>query len=130
MSKQNSKSTILITGASGLLGSHVVKQVLKTNISKDFSILVRNDHQAQIWSSLGITSIIGDLEEPNFNLPNTINTIVHIAAIAGDWVDKTKVQIVNVEGTIHLIKQAAKIGCKKFIYVSTIYKNFSFQRLV
>ena len=116
---QNSQDSILITGASGLLGSHVVKQLLQSQ-NHDFTILVRNKQQEKIWNTFGIKTVIGDLEKPEFTLSPGIKTIIHIAAIAGDWVDRLKAHAVNVDGTSHLITEAEKIGCHKFIYVSTI----------
>ena len=117
--QNNGNQTILVTGGSGLLGSHVVKKLLQDQ-QHNFAVLVRNEQQAHIWDIFGIKTIIGDLEDPDFTLPNSITTVIHIAAIAGDWVDKHKAQAVNVKGTEYLVKQAEQVGCKKFIYVSTI----------
>ena len=114
-----SNDSVLITGASGLLGSHVVKQLLNFK-EQDFIVLVRNKDQQKIWNAFGIKAILGDQEQPVFTIPSSIKTIIHIAAVAGDWVDKKKAHTVNVVGTEHLIREAEKIGCKKFIYVSTI----------
>lgn len=111
--------SILVTGASGLVGSHFLKELIK-NTNHEITLLVRNNHQAKIWGIFGFRTIIGDLETLNFELPPSITTVVHIAAIAGDWVDHKQAQQVNVEGTAYLIKQAEKIGCEKFIFVSTI----------
>ena len=119
MTDEIDNHSILITGASGLVGSHFLKQLIQ-NTSYDVTLLVRNDRQAKIWNTFGFKTVIGDLETLNFELPELITTVVHIAAIAGDWVDKKHAQRVNVEGTAYLVKQAEKIGCKKFIYVSTI----------
>jgi nucleoside-diphosphate-sugar epimerase len=112
-------SSILVTGGSGLLGSNVISQLLVQN-NQDFVILVRTEEQAKIWNSFGIQTITGDLENPTFDLPSSIKTIIHTAAIAGDWVDKKKAQTVNIFGTEYLLQQAEKIGCTKFIFVSTI----------
>ncbi len=115
----NERNTILVTGGSGLVGSHVLRKLLEGQ-NQNFSVLVRNERQAKIWDTFGIKTVIGDLEQPEFSLPDTITTIIHIAAIAGDWVNRKKAYAVNVTGTEYLLKQAEKIGCKKFIYVSTI----------
>ena len=115
----NERNNILVTGGSGLVGSHVLKKLLDEQ-NHDFSVLVRNEQQAKIWHTFGIKTVIGDLEHPNFRLPDSITTIIHIAAIAGDWVNRKKAYAVNVTGTEYLLKQAEKIGCKKFNYVSTI----------
>lgn len=121
MNSKTNNETILITGASGLLGSHVVKQLI--NSSRDnLVLLVRNTKQQQIWNTFGVKTVIGDLEKSDFSLSKElgINTVLHIAAIAGDWVDKKTAYAVNVKGTEHLVKEAEKVNCTKFIYVSTI----------
>ena len=115
----NENTSVLVTGGSGLVGSHVLRKLVDEN-EFDFTVLVRNEQQAKIWNTFGIKTVIGDLEKQNFSLPSSITTIIHIAAIAGDWVDRKKAHTVNVVGTEHLLKEAEKIGCKKFIYVSTI----------
>lgn len=119
MSNNETTNTILVTGGSGLVGSHVVKQLVNKN-KDNITVLVRNDQQAKIWNTFNIKTIVGDLEKQDFELPDSIDTVIHIAAIAGDWVDKSTAEAVNVKGTAHLVQQAEKIGCKKFIYVSTI----------
>ena len=121
MNTEQISEPILITGASGLLGSHVVKQLIQTSRDK-LVLLVRNPNQQKIWNTFGIKTIIGDLEAQHFTIsPDLgIKTILHIAAIAGDWVDKKTAYAVNVRGTEHLVSEAEKSGCKKFIYVSTI----------
>lgn len=118
---KNPSDSILITGASGLLGSHVVKKLVQST-EKQIVLLVRTEQQKKIWESFGLKTIQGDLENPQFRLEKElgINLILHIAAIAGDWVDKKMAYAVNVEGTKYLIREAEKIACKRFIYVSTI----------
>lgn len=121
MNTEHHSDKILITGASGLLGSHVTKQLIQSSKEK-LVILVRNSKQQEIWETFGIKTVIGDLEKANFSFdPDLgIKTVLHIAAIAGDWVDKKTAYAVNVRGTEHLVKEAEKSGCTKFIYVSTI----------
>lgn len=121
MHSETNTDKILITGASGLLGSHVVKQLIDSS-RDNLVLLVRNSKQQEIWSLFGIKTVIGDLAQADFSLQKDlgIKTVLHIAAIAGDWVDKKTAYAVNVKGTEYLVKEAEKIGCTKFIYVSTI----------
>lgn len=112
---------VLVTGASGLLGSHVVRLLY---LDKDFLPIpmVRTQEQANEWINLGLNQVcIAELTSSPIIIPKNLYAIVHTAAIAGDWVDKTETLKVNVEGTRQLIEAALQsTECKFFIHISTI----------
>lgn len=110
---------ILVTGASGLLGSHVVRLL---HLDPEFRPvpLVRTKEQATEWEVLGLDPVIADLRNPPFNLPVDLWGVVHTAAIAGDWVDADLAYAVNRDGVRHLVEAAALTQCQRFVHISTI----------
>lgn len=111
--------SVFITGASGLLGSHVIKKLLIDDTYKPI-VLVRTEEKSKIWEKYGIQTVIGNLENCSFTVPNNVLSIIHIAAIAGDWVDKKKAFLVNVKATRYLLDQTVSTKCPTFLHISTI----------
>ena len=60
---------ILITGATGNLGEHVVNQLLKTTSLNEFAIFARNEEKAKKFTAQGIQVRLGD-----FNHPSTLTS--------------------------------------------------------
>jgi len=97
----NYKKTVLLTGASGFVGSYFTKEYgSEYNINK-FSF--RNDS-------------LKDLDLSN------INTIIHLSALVHQMggASKEEYEKVNVKQTIDLAKKAKSSGVKHFIFMSTV----------
>ena len=72
---------ILITGGSGLIGRNLVAELSKINSLKIFLILLNKKTENK---SVKFTNIYHDLSKPipKEKIPNNINIIIHLAAIA------------------------------------------------
>ena len=111
------KNKILVTGSNGFIGNRLVSV-----LSDDFIVkaVVR-----QLKSSNGLEKIyeIGEISGSTEwkSCLNDVNTVVHLAGVAhnNSNVDYN-INEVNVKGTINLAEQAAKMGVKRFIFISTI----------
>jgi nucleoside-diphosphate-sugar epimerase len=118
---------VLVTGASGFVGSALVK-----HLAKNFEISV----VAMVRSSQDITknnnieyrlSKIDSLGEINIFLDD-IDVVIHAAGRAHVMKEKSldplkEFRRVNTMGTISLAKSSAKSGVKQFIFLSTIKVN-------
>ncbi len=106
-------STILITGASGLIG-----RALATALSKEHDVRCmsrRNPELGLPWVK-GAFSSFEDLRQ----LDGTdIDTVVHLAAATGLESERDCL-LVNVEGTRVLMRYLADRGCRKFVMASSI----------
>lgn len=124
--------TILITGATGLIGQNLVNALIFANIKKQLNIkvlaLVRNIEKAnmlfsnQIKENKGLEFIIGDVR--NFESPKCdIDYIIHGASItqSKDFVEKAdEVKDISINGTKYLLDFAKQKNTKSFVYLSSM----------
>lgn len=124
-------STVLVTGATGFIGSYIISSLMQRVIDKGADIrviaMVRNEQRAREkfadYMELGkIDFIVGDVKEP-VNSDKKADYIIHCASNAAPDLyasDPAGTMEINFFGTSHLLKYATKCGAKKFLYVSTI----------
>lgn len=114
---------ILITGATGFVGTALVK---KLNSSYDTMAVVRS--QSNILPGSTHQLIAKNIFEVDF--PNDIDIIIHLAGRAHILNDQsidplTEFRKVNVDGTLQLARQALDKKVKRFIFMSSIGVNGS-----
>ncbi len=119
---------ILITGASGFLGRHLLSALQAANVPETVCVLVRDP---ALWHSMGWTASLphvrlvqgvlgGTAEKPHaFALPARISTIFHLAALVRHSRRQTQeVFDLNIGGTLSMVRLAAEHGAR-MIYLST-----------
>jgi uncharacterized protein YbjT (DUF2867 family) len=113
---------IFVTGGSGFLGSHIVKQLISEG--REVRVLVRNRERAQKEGRLAGISldwVDGDVTKPE-TLPaglEGVDQIIHTAAIAIEK-GKATYEKINYEGTVNLVDAARQAGIKRFINISQL----------
>ena len=117
---------ILVTGALGYIGSHLVQKLLGD--SKNVVFAVFRNHLQE--STFNLIPVIADLTDTNFtdSFPKNIDVIVHLAQSKGyrNFPDASDdIFSVNVRSTQLLLEWGRKNGIKKFIFASTgnVYKQ-------
>jgi nucleoside-diphosphate-sugar epimerase len=117
----SSQDLILVTGATGLVGSHVAEQARQ----KDYKVraLVRPQADSSLLRQWGCELITGDLDE-GASLKaacEQVTVVVHCAAKVGDWGPTEDYRRVNVEGTRMLIDAALAAGTlKRWVQISSL----------
>ena len=114
-------STLLVTGASGLIGNRLVQQ-----LSTKHTVIAMSRRKPQ---GDGFTYICGDFSqwEDLAQLDAyAIDAVVHLAAVTGGCSEREGI-LVNVEGTRVLLQYLAAHGCKKMVLASSI-ATVGFQR--
>ncbi|MGX5735328.1 NAD-dependent epimerase/dehydratase family protein [Bosea thiooxidans] len=110
---------ILLTGASGFVGPHVVAALLRAGCRLRL---------AQRWPGRvpeGVEAVVtGDLSEPvdwSAALAG-VDHVVHMAGLAhaGPGLDEALYRRVNTEATLELARAAAAAGVRRFVYLSSI----------
>ncbi len=109
---------VLITGASGFLGGHLVEAFRREGY--EVRAMVRRTSKRGLPDSSGVETVVGDLFDPESLAQAVAGTdvVVHAAAtMRGTWEDY---QVGTIEGTGHLLRCADQAGVRRFIYVSSI----------
>jgi len=122
---------ILITGASGFIGSHLLEELLKGK--EKIRVLVRGelDNLEELGNKLSKIEIVkGDLLDKDSLLKATknINKVYHLAAISRPMNIPKKVYYdINVSGLKNLLEACKKNKIRKFVHVSSM-SVFGFSR--
>ncbi len=112
---------ILITGASGFIGSAVLRQLLQAG--HDMRVLLRVNSDRRNLTGLDIETVTGDLTMPS-SLDRALEgceALFHVAADYRLWVpDPENMYKTNVHGTRNIMLSAAKAGIKRIVYTSSV----------
>jgi nucleoside-diphosphate-sugar epimerase len=108
----------LVTGASGFIGSALVKR------------LVQNGHHVRavlhttspLHRENQVEYVVADLTDPASLSPliHRIDTIFHCAALVKDFGSKKEIMTVNLKGTQHLV-EASRNKIQQFIFLSHLH---------
>ena len=122
------KSTVLVTGADGFIGSHLVELLVR----EGFRVKALSQYNSfNNWGWLeevdcfgDIELLTGDVRDPHYckHITKGIDTVFHLAALIaipysyvapGSYVDT------NVKGTLNMCQAAMENGCRKVVHTST-----------
>ncbi len=136
--EKKSLGNILVTGATGFLGAHILDNLLQSEKGKIYC-LVRsnspNDRRGR-WpqllkyyfgdkydSEIGrrIIPIVGDIVKENLSnsIPDDVQTVIHTAATVKHYGSYEYFRNVNVEGTRNVVNYAKRVDAK-LIHISTL----------
>jgi len=113
--------TTLITGATGFLGSAVIRLLLEQG--RDVRALVRAGSDSRNIDDLDIERVIGDLTDAGSlkAAAKGCDALYHVAADYRLWIPKPKeIYDINVEGTRNLMRAAGEAGVKRIVYTSSV----------
>ena len=115
---------ILVTGASGQIGSYVLERFLDKHETVGVDL--------KLYPSKGLKDAViqGDLRNYNFvrGIVRDVDAVIHLAAqvsVERSWNDPIYDAENNIIATINLLKACADVGVGKFIYISSaaVYGN-------
>lgn len=112
---------VLVTGGTGLVGSHVAEQAVRRGLR--VRCLVRERGETAFLRRLGCELVEGELGSSG-NLAAAVagvTVVVHCAAKVGDWGPTDAYRRVNVEGTRALLEAATSTGClRRWVQISSL----------
>lgn len=113
--------TALVTGASGFVGSAVVRRLLRAGES--VRVLVRPTSDHRNLEGLAVDVATGDLCDPA-SLERALagcRALYHVAADYRLWVRRPEeLYATNVEGTEALMRAAGEAGVERIVYTSSV----------
>jgi len=110
----------LVTGATGLLGSHIAEQLHRRN--EPIRVLVRRGSDTKFLDGLGVEKVLGDLSdrEALAKACRGVKRVYHSAARVGDWGRWEEFQAITIDGTQNLLQAASEAGVERFLHISSI----------
>jgi len=122
-------SVVLVTGADGFIGSHLVEALHKTGVKKIIALSQYNSFNNWGWLEnveclKEIQVVTGDVRDPYFALKLTENVdiVFHLAALIAipySYTAPDSYIDTNVKGTLNICQGARKNACKRLIHTST-----------
>ncbi len=109
----------LVTGATGLLGSHIAERLAARG--DRVRALVRPGSAVGFLESIGAELVVGDLVDPDAcsRAVRGVSTVFHSAAKVGDWGRWAEFQSASLDGTRNLAGAASGAGVERFLHISS-----------
>jgi 2-alkyl-3-oxoalkanoate reductase len=109
----------LITGATGLLGSHIAEKLNAQG--RRVRALVRPASDVRFLQSLGVDLAAGDLTDPVSceRAVQGAEVVYHCAAKVGDWGKWKEFETACLDGTRNLAEAALRAGVARFLHISS-----------
>jgi len=113
-------ATALVTGATGLIGSHTA--ALFSEMGWRVRALIRPSSDAAFLEELGCEFVLADLTDPDSvsGAADGCEVVVHAAAQLGVPASMDRHVEVNVEGTRRILKEAIDAGVRRFVHISSV----------
>lgn len=120
-------ATVLVTGASGFVGSYVVPALLADG--HRVAALVRSDAAGQTVlgrlgpdDRIGIETRIGDVTRPETLLAalSGVDAVVHLVAIPRDRDGGATLRLVNTEGTRNVVEAMKAAGVRRLVHMGAM----------
>ena len=128
----------LVTGAAGFIASHLCEQLLQDghgvvgldNFDDFYDPAIKEENLSEARDHARFQLVRGDIRDPELlsSLPDSIDTVIHIAARAGvrpSIAQPVLYYDVNVTGTLRLLELARERSITRFISASSssVYGN-------
>ncbi len=124
---------VLVTGGTGFIGSFLLDDLIQNGFPskepRNVVCLVRSTSNTEHLNKLGVTTVIGDLQDHSSlsKMVKDINIVFHVAARADDWATQDELIKINVEGTRNLLEACQAAEVDFFVHTSSsgVYGHFS-----
>lgn len=112
--------TVFVTGATGLVGSHVVEEALRRGMR--VRALVRPSSDTRWLDAWGVEKVPGDLEDAAALKAGVTGAdwVINCAAKVGDWGTLEEFRRLNVEALRLLLDAAVEAKVGRFVHVSSL----------
>jgi nucleoside-diphosphate-sugar epimerase len=119
----------LVTGASGFIGSHLVKRCMQQGYR--VKALVRKGNASIAGLKLeGVEVVEGDIRQAEAvnRAVNGADLVFHSAALTSDWGSLKDFRDINIGGTRNICEAVLQYKVKRLVHIST-YESFDHSRL-
>jgi dihydroflavonol-4-reductase len=121
MASDRSSDQVLVTGASGFIGSATVRALLSSGYR--VRALVEPERSDDNLEGLDVERVVGDIRDAAVvdTAVEGVSVVFHLAAIYRFWAaDPDLFYDVNVGGTMNVLRAAREANCRRVVYTSTV----------
>jgi dihydroflavonol-4-reductase len=114
-------ANVLLTGASGFVGGHLLRELLSAG--HQVSALSRSEQSDRLISANGVIAVRGELSNQDSldKAVQSMHTVFHCAANTSAWSKDKAIQLeTNVSGTQRLLASAKRAGVDCFVHTSSV----------
>ncbi|MFI7482900.1 NAD-dependent epimerase/dehydratase family protein [Kocuria sp. M1R5S2] len=109
--------TVLVTGASGMLGEHVARRLAE----RGWTVRLLQRRHARLADRPGVEEVLGSVTDPDAvaRAVEGVDDVVHLAAkvsFTGEWEEFVRT---NVTGTRVVLESARRAGAENVVFVSS-----------
>jgi nucleoside-diphosphate-sugar epimerase len=111
---------VLVTGATGFLGKHLVQKLVARG--DEVCALVWPPSTRSTLQNLSVTMLEGDIQNANLVMQAVKgnDVVFHCAGKVDDWGPRNEFYRVNVDGTRNMLEACRVAGVKHFIHISSL----------
>lgn len=122
-------NNILVTGATGFLGSRLIEHLLEREQDSHIIATGRKFSSDNKFTSPKLKYQLGDLSDHDFVkslFENKIDVVINCASLSSPWGSRQTFRRANIETQHNLICESERSAIKRFIYISSpsVYFNF------
>ena len=112
---------VLVIGANGQIGKHVVKLLQESN-EHTVRAMVRDDAQEAVLREQGVEAVVANLEGSVDEIANAAQgcDAVIFTAGSGGHTGTDKTVLVDLDGAVKSMEAAEKVGANRYVMVSAI----------
>ncbi len=120
MPTQPKSRTVAVTGATGFVGRHVVRALVRRGHA--VRALVRHASRAPLLPADGVTRILGDIFDPAAarDLCNGADTLIHLIGIRAERPPGVTFQRLHIEAAREALRAASGAGVRRFLHMSAL----------
>ena len=109
----------LVTGATGMLGSHIAEKLVARG--RRVRAIVRPGSDQRFLQTLGVELVMGNLTDPEAcaHAVEGVDVVYHSAAKVGDWGPWRDFQTGCIDATRNLAEAASRARIRRFLHISS-----------